>query len=321
MRFVPRSDGTLQASLDPAKLQQSLVPELAPTETAAKDAQIVFTGGVPVVQPSEDARKIDWSATFAPLTAALVRPDGRDLTVRYRTSPPQLTTEDADGLGIREVVGEFTTVGLSGADGANARTLANKVNGAVLRPGQTFSLVDRTGPWTAAQGYLPAPVNEDGTGAQVIAGGVSQLATTLYNAVYWAGLTDAGHREHGYYLGRYVPGRDAKSMADDGSPLDVRFTDNLASGVAIQAFSTGDNLTVRIWGTRQYRVEGVTSGWRDIVAPPVQRSSGPSCQPFAGEPGFSVTDTRIRYDLATGVELGRDTTDVSYAPKPVVSCA
>jgi len=320
LRFAPRSDGMLQASLDPATLQQSLAPELTPTERAGKDAQIVFTGDVPVVQPSEDARKIDWSATFAPLTAVLVEPDGRDLTVRYRTSRPQLTTEDADGLGIREVVGEFTTGGLSGADGVNARTLANKVNGAVLRPGQTFSLTDRTGPWTAAQGYLPAPVNEDGTGAQVIAGGVSQLATTLYNAVYWAGLADAGHSEHGYYLDRYVPGRDAKSMADDGSAVDVRFTDSLTSGVAIQAFSTGDSLTVRIWGTRQYRVEGFTSGWRDIVAPPVQRSSGPSCRPFAGEPGFSVTDTRIRYDLATGVELGRDTRDVSYAPKPAVSC-
>lgn len=320
MRFAPRAGGSLQMSLDAAKLQDALRPQLAGTEKPGKDAEIDFTGVVPAIRPSVDARAIDWASTFNPLMAVLARPDGRDLTVRYRTARPGLTTEDATGLGIREVVAEFTTGSLSGVMAANVATAAGKVNGMIIRPGQTFSLTGRTGPLTQTAGFAPAPMNEDGSGPLVIGGGLSQLASTLYNAAYLAGLTDAGHTEHGYYVDRYPPGRDAEAFHDDGSVADLRFTDSLVSGMAIQAYVSGDNLTVRIWGAKRYRVEDMTSGWQDVVLPPVQQDSGPACRPSDGEPGFTITDVRIRYDVVTGADAGRDTRSVRYAPKPAVSC-
>lgn len=317
LRFTPRVDGRLGVSVDSGKLQNVLGPQLAATEKPGKDAQIVFVDGNPTVLPSSDGRTIDWNATFAPLTDVLTRTEGRDLAVRYRTTPPALTTAKAGALGIDQVIGEYTTGGLSGPAGANVRTMADKVSGAVIQPGQTFSLAEQVGPW---EGFLPAPLHEDGTGPQVVGGGVNQFASTLYNAAYLAGLTDAGHTEHSYYLDRYPPGRDAAAIGGDGTRLDLRFTDSLASGVAIQAFSDGQSVTVRIWGTRQYRVASQTSPRRDIIAPPVVQQSGPGCRPFAGSPGFSVTDTRIRYDLRTGVEVGRDIRVVRYAPEPTVVC-
>ncbi|HKS46276.1 MAG TPA: VanW family protein [Amycolatopsis sp.] len=320
MRFTPRPTGALDATLDAAKLRENLQPQLVSTEKAGQNAQLVFTDSGPTVRPSQDARKIDWMATFTPMMSVLTRADGREVSVRYQSSRPEVTTEDLTGLGIKEVVAEFTTSGLSGAAAANVRTMAAKVTGAVVRPGQTFSLNDRSGPWSQAQGFVPAPANEDGTGPQVAGGGVSQFATTLYNAAYYAGLTDAGHREHGYYLDRYSPGRDARSFSDDGSPVDLRFTNSLTGGVAIQAVSTGPTVTVRIWGTRQFRVESTTSDWSDFAAPPVQQGSGGGCQQSLGGPGFTVTDIRIRYDLATGAEVGRETRVVHYEPKPAVFC-
>lgn len=320
MRFAPRPGGALQVSLDAAKLQDVLRPQLAATEEPGKDAEIDFTGVVPAVRPSADARRIDWAGTFVPLMAVLARPDGRDLTVRYQTARPGLTTEDATGLGIREVVAEFTTGSLSGVVAANVATAAAKVNGMIIRPGQSFGLAGRTGPLTQTAGFAPAPLNEDGSGPLVIGGGLSQFASTLYNAAYLAGLTDAGHTEHRYYLDRYPPGRDAAAFHDDGSVADLRFTDSLVSGMAIQAYVSGDSVTVRIWGTKRYRVESTTSGWQDVVLPPVQQDSGPACRPSGGEPGFTVTDVRIRYDMVTGVEAGRDTRSVRYAPRPAVSC-
>ncbi|MFD2417915.1 VanW family protein [Amycolatopsis pigmentata] len=320
MRFAPRPGGALQMSLDAAKLQDVLRPQLATTEKPGKDAEIDFTGVVPAIRPSVDARKIDWTSTFNPLMAVLARPDGRDLTVRYQTARPGLTTEDAAGIGIREVVSEFTTGSLSGVMAANVAAAADKVSGVIIRPGQTFSLTGRIGPLTQATGFAPAAMNEDGSGPLVIGGGLSQFASTLYNAAYLAGLTDAGHTEHGYYVDRYPPGRDAEAFRDDGSVADLRFTDSLVSGMAIQAYVSGDTVTVRIWGTKRYHVESMTSGWQDVVLPPVQQDSGPSCRPSGGEPGFTVTDVRIRYDVVTGAEVGRDTRSVRYAPKPSVSC-
>lgn len=316
-RFTARADGSLGVSLDSEKLHGSLSPQLAGTENAGKDARMTFGSGSPTVVPSEDARQIDWDATFATLTSVLIKADGRDLTAHYRTSPPALPTADVGGLGIGEVIGEFTTGGLSGPAATNVKTMVDRVNGVILRPGQTFSLIDRTGPW---QGFVPAPLHEDGTGPRVVGGGVSQFATTLYNAAYLAGLADAGHTEHGYYLDRYPPGRDAEALRADGSRIDLRFTDGLSAGVAIQALSDGSSVTVRIWGRHQYRVESRASPWRDIVAPSIVQQPGSGCRPSAGAAGFSVTDTRVRYDPVTGAEVGRETRVTRYDAVPATVC-
>ncbi|HVV13985.1 VanW family protein [Amycolatopsis sp.] len=316
MQFTAQDTGGLQVALDPGKLRQSLQSQLAGTEKPGKDAQFVFAGDVPTVQPSEDARKVDWTSTFQPLLALLAQPNQRDLTVQYQTSKPNLSTEDANALGVKEIVGQFSTGGLSGPAAQNVQTLAAKINGVVLKPGDKFSLSGYTNGFA---GFQAAPVNEDGTGPVVRGGGVSQLATTLYNAEYFAGLTDAGHTEHSYYLDRYPAGRDAIALHDDGSPADLQFIDSLTSGVVIQAYSSGSTVTVRIWGTRQFRVESGTGPRTDITPPPVQPAP-PGCVPSSGQWGFSTTDTRVLYDLASGAEVRRDSRTAHYAAKPVVFC-
>jgi vancomycin resistance protein YoaR len=317
LRFVARDDGGLEVRLDPSKLQQNLQPQLAKTEKPGKDAQIVFADGAPTVQPSEDARRIDWTNTLKPLMSVFVKADGRELPVRYQTQKPKLSTDDANALGIKELVGEFSTGGLSGAAAGNVQAMAAKVNGAVVKPGESFSLLARTGSF--ASGFVPAPANEDGTGPVVRGGGVSQFATTLYNAEYFAGLADAGHTEHAYYLDRYPLTRDAKAIADDGSPVELKFTNDLASGVAIQAYSSGSAVTVRIWGTRKYRVESGTGPRTNFTPPPVQPAP-PGCRPTPGAFGFTTSDTRVLYDLASNAEVRRDTRTVTYAPRPTVVC-
>jgi len=316
MRFVPRDGGALEVQLAPDKLRSALQPKLASSEKPGKDARIVFDTGAPTVVPSEDASKIDWNGTFKPLMDVLVKPDGRDLSVRYQTSKPKLSTDDANALGVKEVVGEFTTGALSGPAADNVRTMAARVNGTLVKPGETFSLSSEIGSY--GSGFVAAPVNEDGTGPVVVGGGASQFATTLYNAEYFAGLADAGHTDRSSYLDRYPPARDALAIRDDGSMVDLRFTNNLASGVAIQVVSSGSSVTVRLWGTKQYRVESSSGPRQDVTPPPVQQQP-PGCQASLGRPGFTATDTRVVYDLA-GAEVRRETRTVHYAPEPLVFC-
>ncbi|MEQ0559417.1 VanW family protein [Amycolatopsis sp. NEAU-NG30] len=321
-QFAAVEGGAVEVRVDQAKLQAALKDDLASTETDGRDAQIVFTGDQPAVEPSEDARKVDWEKTFLPLVDVLKKTDGRDLPVVYNASKPSVTTEAAGALGITEVIGEFTTGGLAGPAATNNRTLAARVSGTIVKPGETFSLSGRSGPRTADTGYVPAPVDEDGTGADVVGGGVSQLASTLYNAGYLAGLADGGHVEHDHYLDRYPVGRDAKAVDAGGSPVELKLTNDTATGIAIQATVAGDSVTVRIWGTRHYRVESQTSAQTPGAAPPVQFGSGGSqpCQPSIGTPGFSVTDTRVLYDLASGVEVRRTSHTATYGPRPTVLC-
>jgi vancomycin resistance protein YoaR len=321
-QFAAVEGGAVEVRIDQGKLQAALKDGLASTETDGKDAQIVFTGDQPAVEPSEDARKINWEKTFLPLVDVLKKTGGRDLPVVYSASKPGVTTDAAGALGIKEVVGEFTTGGLAGPAATNNRTLAARVSGTIVKPGETFSLGARSGPRTADNGYVPAPADEDGTGAIVAGGGVSQLASTLYNAGYLAGLTDGGHLEHDRYLDRYPAGRDAKAVNADGSPVELKLTNDSPTGIAIQATVSGDSVTVRIWGTRHYRVEGQTGAQTPGDPPPVQfggGSSGP-CQPSIGTPGFSVTDTRVLYDVASGAEVRRTSHTATYGPRPTILC-
>ncbi|WP_410634753.1 VanW family protein [Amycolatopsis sp. cmx-4-83] len=321
-QFAAVEGGAVEVRIDQGKLQGALKDPLASTETDGKDAQIVFTGDQPAVEPSEDARKINWEKTFLPLIDVLKKTGGRDLPVVYSGSKPGVTTDAASALGIKEVIGEFTTGGLAGPAATNNRTLADRVSGTIVKPGETFSLGGRSGPRTADAGYVPAPVNEDGTGATVVGGGVSQLASTLYNAGYLAGLTDAGHLEHDQYLDRYPAGRDAKAVNADGSAVELKLTNDAPTGIAIQAVVSGDSVTVRIWGTRHYRVEGQTGAQTPGAPPPVQFGAGGTapCQPSIGTPGFSVTDTRVLYDAASGAEVRRTSHTATYGPRPTILC-
>jgi len=320
-QFVARDDGALEVRIDQQKLQLPVQQDLVSTEKVGKDAQIVFANNVPTVQASEDTRKINWASTFLPLTDVIRKTDGRELTAVYDTTRPGITTEAAGALGIKEVIGEFTTSGFSGNTATNVQALAAKVSGAIVQPGETFSLDTRSGPTTKAQGFVTAPVNEDGSGPDAIGGGVSQFASTLYNAMYLAGLKDVDHANHDYYFDRYPPGRDVKAMETSGTSVDSKFTNDAPTGIAIQAEATGNTVTVRIWGTKRYRVDSVPGPPTNVTPSPLEYGPAGSCQPFQGVPGFTISDTRILYDLGTGAEVRRDTRNVTYGPKPTIICA
>ncbi|MEU3272319.1 VanW family protein [Saccharomonospora sp. NPDC006951] len=318
LRFAPE-EGSLRMSVQRDPLRDAVRPGLVGTEKSPKDARIEFAGSSPNIVPSEEGRNINWERTFAPLLDVATKPADRELPVAYDVEKPALSTDAAKDLGIDEVIGEFSTSGVSGDAAKNVAAMARSVNGALVRQGETFSLDARTGPRTASQGYVRAPVHEDGTGRRVIGGGVSRFTSTLYNAAYLAGLKDAGHTAHRHYSDRFPPARDAVSLRDDGSGVDLAFTNDLAKGVAIQTQVSGSTVTVRIWGTPQYRVESDTGERTDYRPAPLTRDEGPRCRPSAGSPGFTVSDTRTLYDRS-GREVRSETSTVTYEPRPAVLC-
>ncbi|MFC9250579.1 VanW family protein [Amycolatopsis thailandensis] len=319
-QFAARDDGNLEVRIDQGKLRAAAQPQLKETETDGADAQIVFVGDRPAVQPSKDARKVNWDLTFSALTATLAKSEDRELKAVYDASSPAVSTEAANVLGINEVVGEFTTSGLSGPAMTNVQALATRVSGAIVKPNETFSLGARSGARTADAGYVPAPSNEDGTGPVVVGGGVSQLATTLYNAAYLAGLADGGHLEHDHYLDRYPVARDVKAINDDGSPVEMQIVNDAPTGIAIQVIPANGSVTVRIWGTKRFSVQSVGGDRHSYVPQPVQVGSGPGCVPDPGAAGFSTSDTRVLVDVVTGTEVRRETRNATYSPRATVIC-
>ncbi len=322
LRFEPAEGGTLAMKVDNAKIVEAAGPQLKSTEKQGKDAQIVFSGGHPSVEPSVDGHGVDWNPTLEPLPELLKRTGQRELPAKYVDTPAKVTTDQANQLGVKEVIGEFSTGGFAADSGVNIRTVAQKVNGAIVKPGETFSLNGFTGPRGAAQGYVEAGVIENGAPAREVGGGISQFATTLYNASYFGGMKDAGHREHSYYISRYPAAREATVFQnpDGSSVIDLKFTNDSPTGVAIQAIWTPSSITVKLWGTKRYNVESVPGERVNPVDPQPKPGPPVNCHASNGAPGFTTSDTRVLRDVNTGQVIRSDKRTVHYNPQPKITC-
>jgi vancomycin resistance protein YoaR len=321
LRFEPAENGGLTPKFDQPKLVEALGPQLKSSEKEGKDAAVVFEGSKPTVKPSEDGKTVNWDTSLAPLINVVQQPTGREIKAEYVVKPAKVTTEQANALGIKEVIGEFTTNNFAPDSGVNIRVVAQKVNGAIVKPGDTFSLNGFTGPRTTAQGYVEAGVIKDGAPGREVGGGISQFATTLYNAYYFAGLKDAGHKEHSYFISRYPPAREATVFQDHSgkSLIDLKFVNDAPTGVAIQTAWSPGGITVRIWGTKRYIVDSVPGPRTNPTEPQEKQGPAQNCKPSNGAPGFTTSDTRIIKDL-NGREVRRDTHTVKYNPQPKIVC-
>lgn len=317
--FAPDGNGGLTPRIDQKVATDLLAPQLKESEVEPKDATFTLTGGKPTVVPSVVGDKINWQKTLEPLATLLAAPaPQRTAPAVYEKVEPKLTTEAAAGLGIVEPMGEFTTGGFSGPSGVNIRTVARKVNGAVVKPGETFSLNEFTGPRGIAEGYVESGIIDHGRPSKAVGGGISQFATTLYNAAYFAGLEDTGHTEHSYYISRYPAAREATVF--DGA-IDLSFRNNTANGIYIEASANNSEVTVRIWGTKTVQVESITGERTKPTKPKtITLPKGEGCIATEGADGFTVSDTRVITDIATGREISRTTRTVKYDPIPIVKC-
>ncbi|NIJ11814.1 vancomycin resistance protein YoaR [Saccharomonospora amisosensis] len=322
LRFGVDRAGSLVAEVDTEALTESLGPRLADTEKPGRDAGFGFEGDQVRVRPSQPGRTVDWQALANDLLPVLRGSEQRQVGVRYAEHRAELTTSDAHALGIVEVIGEFTTSGFAYDSGINIRRVAQEVNGAVVKPGQTFSLNGHTGPRGLEQGYVQAGIISGGKPGRAVGGGISQFATTLYNAAYFAGMRDTEHTEHSYYISRYPQGREATVFQnpDGSSVIDLKFTNDAPTGVVIQTRWTSSDITVRLWGTKRYEVESVTGGRFDYTAPPTTVLPEEECSPSSGTSGFTTTDTRIIRDAGTGAEIRREKRTVVYRGQPRVVC-
>ncbi|MEV0676832.1 VanW family protein [Actinosynnema sp. NPDC050436] len=319
--FEPAEDGGLTAKVDNAKVVEAAGPQLKDTEKEGKDAEIVFDGGRPVVKESVDGLGIDWEKSLATFLDVLKSPQPREIKAEYKHTPAKVTTEQANKMGIKEVIGEFQTGGFAGDSGTNIRVVAEKVNGAIVKPGETFSLNDYTGPRGTAQGYVEAGIIENGAPGRAVGGGISQFATTLYNAGYHAGMKDAGHKEHSYWISRYPAGREATVFMDGAgnSLIDIKFTNPDDTGVAIQTIWTPSTIKIVLWGTKNYDVSGSTSEQTNFTDPNEIKKTTQPCVASAGARGFTVTDTRTVKDRRTGQSRSESRT-VRYDPSPKIVC-
>jgi vancomycin resistance protein YoaR len=243
-----RVDGhDLDLTVTTDKLRFVLAPAFAAVEQVPVDATFDVSNPDAVkVVPSRDGNQLDTDA----IGAAILRGD-RSITAKIRKEHPAHDTAWARALGISHQVSSFTTYHPAGQPRVhNIHLAADLINNTVVEPGKTFSLNETLGPRTPQKGYVKAPIIlEDGFGED-FGGGISQLTTTLYNAVFFGGYVDVDHSPHHYYISRYPMGREATINFPS---VDLQFRDDTKHGVLIHTSYSATSITVTFYGNTDGR--------------------------------------------------------------------
>jgi vancomycin resistance protein YoaR len=269
-------------------LRGALGPGLALLERPPVDATFAVRGTRVSVVPSKTGRTLD-TASVAP---AILRGE-RLVAAGLHETPPVHDTKWAEKLHVTDQVSSYTTRHPSGEPRVtNIHRAADILDNTIVEPGATFSLNDTVGPRTPERGFVKAPVVLSDSFGEDYGGGVSQLATTVYNAVFFGGYKDVVHAAHLVYIDRYPLGRDA--TVNYGS-IDLKFKNDTASGVLMRTAYSSTSITVTFYGNvegRKARAEG----------PDVLKTVPPVMQ-YVDDPSLPPGSTRPLQHGATGYDV------------------
>ena len=174
--------------------------------------------------------------------------EGQDPVILPAAPAPHPRGQEwAELMGITHLVAEFTTPFRPGQDRIiNIARISELTRGVVIEPGQRFSVNGHVGPRTVANGFVPAAMILDGVFVDSVGGGISQYATTLFNAAFFAGLDFMDYQSHSIYLSRYPYGREA--TVSYPAP-DLVIENNTPYGVMLWPTTGDSSITVRLYST------------------------------------------------------------------------
>lgn len=288
LRAVPGEDG-LELLLAQGPVEEDVPGLLDGAGTAPVNARFDFVNGAPRVVPGQAGTVCCEDIDALALLAALEDASGTPVEFPLRTVRPRVTTDEAESWGVNGVVSTFTTSHAGGEPRVqNIHRMADLVRGQVIPPGESFSINEFVGERTTARGFVSAPVIYRGEFTEDVGGGVSQFATTMFNAAFYAGLEFDEYQSHSIYISRYPYGVEATLSYPHP---DLIVSNPSPYGVMIWTGYTDTTITVTLYSTR----------WADVrVGAQTQAPQG-NCT--------RVTTERVR----TFVNSGRTEVDEVYA--------
>jgi vancomycin resistance protein YoaR len=301
LEAVPRErsgEWVLQVRFSADKVRETLGEEMKPFESEPRSASFSVNGASVSVVAGSNGRRFDAAATARALGSVAGRRTGRTAKAVFSSAEPNMTTDEAKGLRIKELVSTFTTQHPCCAKRVhNIHKIADVVNNTIVRPGATFSLNGHVGPRTIEKGYELAPMIFDGEFRDDVGGGVSQFATTMFNAIFFGGYRLESYKAHSYYISRYPAGREATISWPHP---DLRFTNNTNSGILIRTAYSSTSITVSFYGDKEGRVVTAEAGPRtNFTEPEEQRKENKTLKPGEekvaqeGGQGFDIVVFRV----------------------------
>ncbi len=251
-------DGKLQVTVDDEKVPPALDTALPATGTK-RDAKIALVNGAVQITPSQDA--VSCCAPDSPARVLATLAAGQSaVELEPIADKAAFTTEDAQKLGIKEPVGtttewkgqaqvkSFTTYHPCCASASPTSTgspsSSTARSSSRARPSRSTRTVGRR---TTEKGFVEAGAIANGEHVDEVGGGVSQFATTMFNAAFFAGLPFGEYQAHSEHFDRYPYGREATMGFEHP---DLQWKNNTPYGILVDTSYTDTSVTVTLWSTQ-----------------------------------------------------------------------
>jgi vancomycin resistance protein YoaR len=265
-----------------------------------RNAQFAFSGGaVRDVVSSLDGRAVQTTPTVQALRTAILGANNT-MTPVVTVTKPQISSAKKGEM----VTPDRLAVGRTDFSFSipsryhNVELAAERLNGALIAPGDSFSFNEQVGAQTVENGYeeaygIAVVQGAGGTSetktVSSVAGGICQVSTTLFQAVFRAGLPIQERNYHLFwvsYAGSSTGLMGLDATVDDQSGLDFKFENTTGGWLGIQAVTVDGVLEVSLYGK--------DPGWNvEIDDPIITNIRVPD-----PKPAYDKT-----HDLAPGVTL------------------
>lgn len=269
--------------------------------------------------PGQDGTTVDVGILAEQVTRAFAAGE-RDVPIDVQVQRPLKNADDLVAAGPVQLIGTFTTYHACCASRVtNIQRLADLVRGQVLLPGESFSVNDFVGPRTAAKGFVQAGAIVQGVIEDEFGGGISQFATTMYNASFFAGIPILEYRAHSLYISRYPRGREATLNYDS---IDLTIENDTDVPMYLHTSYTSTSITVSLFGDNGGRkvsaIMGEPYGYRGV---PTRTKSNPNLPSGARrtlQTGFQGYDVQVIRVIEQGGERREETITTNYLSKPTI---
>lgn len=183
-----------------------------------------------------------------------------EYVIKLTITEPEILTNEIGGEAFPDLLGSFSTKydETNVPRSNNLKLATSKLNGVVVMPGEVFSYNKTLGKRTAEAGYEYANGFAGGKVVPMLAGGICQISSTLYDAVLYANLNIVERHNHMFQAQYVEPGKDATVVY--GS-LDFKFENTRSYPIMIKASARGGLAEIKIFGIREeveYEVEIIT---------------------------------------------------------------
>lgn len=215
---------------------------------APQDATYDVVNGVVTIVPGKPGLGCCADTAGGLVEPAVLNGAGQPVELPVVEVQPKVTAEELSLSGITEQVSTFTTNHAAGQPRvANIHLMADMIRGQVVKPGATFSINKFVGERTPEKGFVVDAVIEDGMFEESVGGGISQFATTMFNAAFFAGLEFPEYQSHSLYISRYPYGREA-TLSYPRPDLEVRNPSPYP--ILIWPTYTRSSITVSLYSTK-----------------------------------------------------------------------